>query len=44
MMEIITILICFIKKFLFAQADRRNLAKFATPAEQTYQPPVNPEI
>jgi hypothetical protein len=33
MMEIITIVICFVKKFLFAWADRRNLAKLAPPAE-----------
>ncbi len=44
MMEVITIVVCLIKKLVFVIFDRRNHARFAPVAEETYSPPVNPEI
>jgi hypothetical protein len=43
-MEVITILVCFIKKYIIGWANNRNLAKLPPLAEETYHPPVNPEI
>lgn len=44
MMEIITILVCFIKKYIVGWANKNSLSKLAPLHEETYQPPVNPEI
>jgi hypothetical protein len=44
MMEIITIVVCFIKKLVIAAANRRSLAQLEPVADSPYQPPVNPEI
>lgn len=44
MMEIITILVCFIKKYVIGWANNNSLRKLAPLHEEAYQPPVNPEI
>jgi hypothetical protein len=44
MMEVITILVCFIKKFVIGWANKKNLAKLEPLKEEPYVPPVNPEI